>query len=100
MAITALVRRWETLNSVTNLGTVVMAGLGGAFMPLATLPDWIQAIAPAVPTYWAMRAFTDIILDGAGVTDIVLPTTVLLAFATGLAALTANRLRFDQAKAG
>src|SRR5438093_6173406 len=62
-AVAAAARTLQQVNIVANLGTVVLAGLGGALIPLHLLPGWAQRVAPAVPTYWAMRGFRSVILD-------------------------------------
>lgn len=93
----AVARSILQLNAVSNLGTMVFAGLGGAIAPIAVLPGWARAIAPATPSYWAMRGFRDII-GGGGFSEAALPVAVLLAFATGFALLAAVRFRFDEVK--
>lgn len=100
MAVTALCRSALTMNAVTNVAAVFMAGLGGAFVPIATLPAWAQATAPTVPTYWAMRGYRAVILQGAGIADVLLPVGVLAGFAIvfGLTALVL--FSADEAKAG
>lgn len=55
-AVTALARTEEQLSAVANLGGVALALFGGAFIPYELLPGWAQAIAPTVPTYWAVEA--------------------------------------------
>ena len=93
----AVARSIMQLNAVSNLGTMIFAGLGGAIAPIAVLPGWARAIAPATPSYWAMRGFRDVI-DGGGISEVALPVFVLLAFAAGFAALAATRFRFDEVK--
>jgi ABC-2 type transport system permease protein len=70
-------------NAFAYLGALVMAGLGGALTPFDTLPGWAQSIAPAVPTYWAVQAYEEVILRGGGVRDVALELAVLACFAVG-----------------
>ncbi|MBM3663647.1 MAG: ABC transporter permease, partial [Actinobacteria bacterium] len=70
-------------NAFAYLGALVLAGLGGALTPFETLPGWAQAIAPAVPTYWSVRAFGAVILDGAGISDVATELVVMALFAAG-----------------
>jgi ABC-2 type transport system permease protein len=70
-------------NAFAYLGALVMAGLGGALTPYDTLPGWAQAVAPATPTYWAVRAFTTVMVDGGGIGDVALELLVLALFAAG-----------------
>jgi len=98
MAITALSRTSLQLNTFANLFGIVFAGIGGALVPLAVLPEWVQTIARLVPTYWAMQGFLDVILSGASVSDVVVPTFVLLLFTAGFAVVAATRFRFEESK--
>ena len=98
MAITALSRTSLQLNTFANLGGIVFAGIGGALVPVTVLPDWVESIARFTPTYWAMDGFLDVILEGGGVTDVIVPILVLLVFASIFTAIAAVRFRFEETK--
>jgi ABC-2 type transport system permease protein len=98
MAITALSRTSLQLNTTANLLGVVFAGVGGALVPLAVLPAWVQTAARITPTYWAMEGFVGIILDGDGLTDVLGPLLALSLFGIGFALLAAIRFRFEESK--
>ncbi len=86
------------LNVFANLGGTALAGLGGALVPLSTLPGWARAVAPATPSYWAMRGFRSVILDGGAIAEVLFPLLVLLAFAAAFALIASVRFRFDEVK--
>jgi ABC-2 type transport system permease protein len=92
-ALLTLCRTVQQVNAITNVGAMVLSGLGGAFTPISTLPGWAQRIAPATPHYWVMRGFRSIILDGEGIGSVALPCGVLLGIASVLVFYV--RLRFD-----
>ncbi|HUG86643.1 MAG TPA: ABC transporter permease [Euzebya sp.] len=94
----AVARTAQQLNVLSNIGTTVLAGIGGAIVPLGTLPEWAQSLAPATPSYWAMLGFRTVILEGGHVGDVIPPVVVLLVFAGVFAALAATRFRFDDTK--
>jgi ABC-2 type transport system permease protein len=101
LAITAIVRTVQQLNAIGNIAPVALGALGGALMPLATLPAWVHHVAPATPQYWAMRGFNGLILDGQGLRSALLPTLMLLSFAVAFAVVAVigfraaeNRLSF------
>jgi ABC-2 type transport system permease protein len=99
----ALAAVTRTLQQVTASGqpvAVLLAIAGGAFMPLSVLPAWAQRIAPASPTYWAMRGWRAALLHHRGVSTALLPAAVLLVFALAGLAITAARLRPADAKTG
>jgi ABC-2 type transport system permease protein len=97
----ALVSVCHTLNQTmvaTNLGAIVLSGLGGSFAPVALLPAWARAAAPVSPAYWALRGSKAVILDGGGLAQVALPIAVLCAFAAFGVAVTAARFRFGEVK--
>ena len=98
MAITSLSRTSLQLNTYVNLAGIVFAGVGGALVPVTVLPGWVQSVARFTPTYWAMDGFLDVVLDGAGITDALIPTLILLAFTSVFTAVTATRFRFEESK--
>jgi ABC-2 type transport system permease protein len=80
-------------DAVSNLLMLVFAALGGALTLVTLLPQWAQSIAPAIPSYWAMKASTDVILKGKGVGAVVGPVGVLLAFSVAFTVLAFVRFR-------
>jgi ABC-2 type transport system permease protein len=96
----AVCRSVMQLNAFTNLGAMLFAGLGGALAPIPDLPAWARTIAPVTPSYWAMRGFRDVILDGEGLAAVALPAGVLLVAAATLIAVASWRFRFEETKLG
>jgi len=99
MAITAVSRTSLQLNTYANLGGMVFASVGGALVPLTVLPGWVQAIAHATPTYWAMQGFLGVILQGHGVAATIPPVLYLMTFAAAFTAIAAAKFRFEETKA-
>ena len=98
MLITALSRTMNQLNAIGSIGGVAMAMLGGAWVPVDVIPGWAQAVAPILPTYWAMQGFEDVILEGAGLAQVVAPVVIIAAFGVLFAALAAWKFRFEDSK--
>jgi ABC-2 type transport system permease protein len=96
--ITALCHTIQQVNAFAFGGLVVFGALGGALVPFEVLPGWAQAIAPATPTYWVMRGFRSVILDGEGVAAVLLPCGVLLGMSLTAAAIALFRFRFTDEK--
>jgi ABC-2 type transport system permease protein len=96
--VTALCRTVQQASAVSYGGIVIFGAIGGALVPLEGLPSWAHHIAPATPTYWAMRGFRSVILSGGGVHSQLLPVAVLLAMAAGCALLSVTRFRLDATK--
>ena len=65
-----------------NTGLAMMlAALGGAWWPLEITPPLYQQAVHVLPTTWAMRAYTNILVRGVGVEDVLVEIAVLLGFA-------------------
>lgn len=97
LLLVAFARSVHQLSSTASVLAIICAGLGGTLAPIALLPSWAQAISPATPTYWAMRAFSDVLLDGGSARSVVLPTGVLLGMSA--AAFVLALIRFDTGEA-
>ncbi len=98
MTITALSRTSLQLNTFANLGGMVFAIVGGAMVPIAVLPGWVQTVAHLTPVYWAMQGFLGVVLEGEGVIDALPATLVLMAFAAVFMGIAALRFRFEETK--
>ena len=98
MLVTALARTMNQLNAVGSVGGMALALLGGAWVPTETMPGWAQTIAPAIPTYWAMEGFRDVILESGGLGAVLAPSLVLLGFGALFTSLSAWKFRFEDTK--
>jgi ABC-2 type transport system permease protein len=96
--ITALCRTIQQVSAVAMGGLVLFGALGGALVPIEVIPGWARAVAPVTPTYWIMRGFRSVILDGHGLPAVVLPCCVLLGMSLIFAAVSLSRFRFADAK--
>ncbi|NUR71422.1 MAG: ABC transporter permease [Hamadaea sp.] len=89
-ALATVVRSQSELSAVNDLGGMFFTVLGGAMVPLALMPAWMRAAAPASPGYWALHALTAALTgDGAAT---VRAAAVLLAVATVLGAFASWRM--------
>ena len=87
LAVVAWARTVQEVNTFTHLGALAMAGLGGALTPLDLLPGWVGAVAPCLPSYWAVKGFHAVIVEGAGLADVAGRVGALLAFALAFGAV-------------
>ena len=98
VALAAVCRSGPQLNALDRVASMVFAAVGGALVPLPALPSWAQAVAPATPTYWAMRGFRAVILDGGDMGSIVLPVLALAGFTAIFGVVALTRFRFDETR--
>lgn len=73
----------------------ILAGLGGAWVPLEITPENFQRIARLTPVAFVIDGFQDIIVRGQGLEAVWLSAVVLLGYAGILFVLAIWRFRFD-----
>lgn len=80
-----------------GLGMIVTFGLGlvaGHFFALHQMPPALQTVALATPNGWALRAFTDLAADGAGLVDIAPALGAIAGLGAAIGAVAAGLLRW------
>jgi ABC-2 type transport system permease protein len=90
--------RPDTLQPL-NMGiSIIMGFLGGMWIPVDAMPDWLQHLAPILPSYWLTQlgrgAVTGDLSQRLGLT-----VAVLAAWAIVLGTLVTWRYRKDSARA-
>ena len=85
----------QQANGLTIMFSMVLAALGGAWWPLEVTPTGYQTAVQVLPTTWAMRGFTDVIVRGQGVAGIGLEAAVLCGFALLFFAIGVWRFRYE-----
>lgn len=84
-------------DTITSIVIIVFSMLGGALMPVSQMPSFLRPLAAATPVYWATEAFSELILRGGSIFD-VLPNVLILTAAGAAmmlagAALLGRRIR-------
>jgi ABC-2 type transport system permease protein len=74
-------RTSEQVAMLSVVPMLLLAGLGGAWMPLEVTGETFQAVGHLTPTYWAMQGMQNLILRGQGLPGVMIPTAVLGGFA-------------------
>ncbi|RQO31869.1 hypothetical protein DBR32_03430 [Taibaiella sp. KBW10] len=72
---------FKTANQAMPVGaifTVILASLGGIWVPLEILPPVMTTIAKFTPMYWAFNGVNNIFLRGQGLKEVALPIFVML----------------------
>lgn len=96
--ITSVCHTVQQVSALAFGGLVLFGALGGALVPLEVLPAWAHAAAPVTPTYWVMRGFGSVILNGHSFSAIVLPCLILTGMSLAFVAVSLRRFRFSDAK--
>jgi ABC-2 type transport system permease protein len=59
----------------------ILAGLGGAWVPLEVVGGTFQVIGHLSPVAWSMDGFKSITIRGMGINSVILPSIVLVGYA-------------------
>jgi ABC-2 type transport system permease protein len=78
--IAALARTESQIGGISTLLMWVLGVLGGAFVPLFLLEQFLGPVPMLVPHYWANRTLVDLMVRGLGIADVALDLAVLLGF--------------------
>ncbi len=92
MMIAGVARTFAQAAALSNILMYSIAAIGGAWWPIEITPSWMQQIARATPTFWAMQGYNDIITRGLGAVAVLPEVAILLGF--GIAFLTMGIWRF------
>jgi len=88
----------RTREQIIPLGlTVIMlvCAIGGCWWPLFMEPEWLQNVAHATPTAWAMDGLEDLILRERGLAEVAPVLGVLVAYGAACLALGSRLYRFS-----
>ncbi|WP_252505005.1 ABC transporter permease [Sporosarcina sp. Marseille-Q4943] len=94
IAIAGFVKTAEQQNAIGTLVIISTCMLGGVYWPISMVPDMMQKIANFVPQAWAMEGFTELIMEGGAVGDIMTSNFVLLGFAAVFLSIGLSRMRY------
>ncbi|MCR9141599.1 MAG: ABC transporter permease [bacterium] len=98
LALTAWLASLQEINSIVNIGTFVLAGVGGAFGPIELMPAWIQSISVLSPNFWAIDGFKQVLLNDAGIGAVLPGAAILLGCAAACLALALMGLAGEREK--
>jgi len=61
--------------------TVILAAIGGVWVPVFIMSSWMQMLSKISPMHWALRAYYDILLRNGSLIDILPQILFLILFA-------------------
>jgi len=82
MLIGILAKMPEQTSVYALIPMFVFASLGGAWVPIDILGETVQKVSRFTPVAWIMSGFKDILLRGAGLSEVLNPTLILFGFST------------------
>lgn len=97
LVVAGLAHSREAVLPLGSIVIVTMAAVGGCWWPIDLEPRWMQRVALAFPTTWAMAAYNDLMIRRQPFEAALRPTAVLFAF--GLAYLAVGLALFRRRSA-
>jgi len=79
----------------TMIAMFTLTALGGAWFPLEFTGKAFNTIGHLTPGAWAMDGFQNIIMRGLGLSSVLLPVGIMLAYAALFFGLAIWRFRFE-----
>jgi ABC-2 type transport system permease protein len=95
LLISAISRKEDQVITLSLIAMFVFAALGGAWFPLEVAGKAFAAIGHLTPTAWAMDGFHNILVRGLGFQAVLVPASILLAYAAAFFGLAIWRFRFE-----
>ena len=93
--VAALSKTAAQANAAGTIMVMALASLGGAWWPIEIVPTWMQNLALALPTGWAMRGFQDLLVRGLGLNAILPTAGILMAFGVVFLGIGVWRFRYE-----
>jgi ABC-2 type transport system permease protein len=78
--IAAIARTENQIGGITSLLVWGLGIIGGAFIPIFILDQFLGPVVKIIPQYWANRALSSLMLRGLGLADVATEIAVLLGF--------------------
>ncbi|SFW99760.1 ABC-2 type transport system permease protein [Thermoactinomyces sp. DSM 45891] len=95
MLLAAFCKTRSQASGISLLVVLSMSALGGSWWPLSIVPEWLQKFAHVTLTAWSTGGFSDLLVYGGGLVDILLPAGVLLGMGLLFLTIAIQRFRFE-----
>lgn len=91
----AFIKTERQANNLSIMLGMLLSLLGGCWWPLEFFPPALKSFAHLLPTYWAMQAFSDVVIRNQGLSAIWVELGILLAFAGIFFVIGVRRFRYE-----
>ena len=95
LLVAALVKTPEATGGLGALIAVMMAAIGGCFVPTFVMPRFMQTLSKIVPHSWALQGYQDALIRGYGIGQVMPEVGVLILFAALYFGFALWRFKFD-----
>ncbi len=95
LLMTTFLKTEQQAQGIALFLTLTLAPLGGAWWPLAIVPEWMRIIGHISPVAWVMDGFHALFYTGAGFEAVILPVVVLLGMTALFFGFGVRRFKFE-----
>jgi len=95
LLIAALGKTPEAARGLAIFASLILAMLGGAWVPSFIFPQWLQKLTVIIPTRWAVDGLDAMTWRGLGLSSAIGPIAVLLLFCLAFGGLAISRFRWE-----
>lgn len=92
----AIAKTQEQANGFGALSVVILAALGGIWVPVFIMPEYIRFISGFSPLYWCLEGFYTIFLKGGGLAEIQKTILFLMLFNTVCLGIASLKLKTEK----
>ncbi|HKB89297.1 MAG TPA: ABC transporter permease, partial [Opitutaceae bacterium] len=96
MLLAAISSSADTVRSLATLLILLMSAIGGAWVPISFMPEFIQKLSKLTLVYWSMQGFNQVLWMHSSLAEL-LPTLGILA-AIAAAVMTFANWRFNHSR--
>ena len=96
LMLATLGRSAPATRGIAMMVMLLLVMVGGAWVPTFVFPQWMQSVARATPTYWAVNGLDAMSWRGLPFTDSLLPAAVLCVSALLCVAVAIWRFRWEE----
>jgi len=93
MIITSFATSMNQANGVATLLILIMSAIGGAWFPIALLPDWMQTLSKFTIVYWSVEGFLSVLWRNGGFEAIAVNVLILVCISIVLNFYSIVRIR-------
>lgn len=95
-ALAAFVKTHSQLSALTSFIVMPTSLIAGCMWPREFMPDFMLKLSNFVPQTWILKGLTDLITRGSDISAVVVPSIILLVFATIFFLTAVNALKLKR----
>ncbi|WP_430817703.1 ABC transporter permease [Carboxylicivirga sp. RSCT41] len=96
LMIGAIAKTQEQANGIGAISIIILAALGGVWVPTFVMPEFMQLLSELSPLHWCIEGFYILFLKNGNWADLSRVMTILISFSLTFQLLTYLKFRIDK----